>query len=150
MKLIYTKISLLAGIILISPAIIQAQNNGKQSRLAMHHEVKEGEYTPDPSYGSKTSAAYTFKSSDIFTTQVNIDSNGNNILDDAANEPSIAIDPVNPNRMAIGWRQFNSITNSFRQAGYGYTTNGGQNWTFPGVIEPGIFRSDPVLEADSD
>ncbi len=52
--------------------------------------------------------------------------------------------------MAIGWRQFNTVTSNFRQAGYGYTTNGGQTWTFPGVIEPGVFRSDPVLDSDVD
>jgi len=58
--------------------------------------------------------------------------------------------PTNGNRMAIGWRQFNTISSNFRQAGYGFTTNGGQTWTFPGVIEPGVFRSDPVLDTDSD
>ncbi len=84
----------------------------------------------------------------IVTTQVNVDANGQNIVGDAANEPSIAVDRNNPNSMAIGWRQFNTITNNFRQAGFGYTTNGGQTWTFPGVIEPGVFRSDPVLESD--
>lgn len=83
------------------------------------------------------------------SVQVNVDSGGNNILGDAANEPSIAIDPTNPDRMAIGWRQFDTIVSNFRQAGYGYTDDGGQTWTFPGVIEPGVFRSDPVLDADS-
>ena len=38
----------------------------------------------------------------------------------------------------------------FRQAGWGYTTDGGNTWTFPGVIEPGVFRSDPVLSSDAD
>src|SRR5262245_31329088 len=38
--------------------------------------------------------------------QVNVDGNGNNITGDAANEPSITVDPTNHNRMAIGWRQF--------------------------------------------
>ena len=52
--------------------------------------------------------------------------------------------------MVIGWRQFNTVTNNFRQNGYGYTTDGGQSWTFPGVITPGIFRSDPVLDYDVD
>ncbi|MGB0716694.1 MAG: sialidase family protein, partial [Phycisphaerae bacterium] len=83
------------------------------------------------------------------SVQVNINAMGMNILNDAANEPSITIDPTNPNRMAIGWRQFDTITDSFRQAGYAYTTDGGETWTFPGVIEPGIFRSDPVLAADA-
>jgi len=80
--------------------------------------------------------------------QVNVDSNGHNILGDAANEPSIAVDPTDPNKMSIGWRQFNSVTSNFRQAGYGYTTNGGTTWTFPGVLENNVFRSDPVLNSD--
>jgi hypothetical protein len=80
--------------------------------------------------------------------QVNVDSNGHNILDDAANEPSIAVDLTDPNKMSIGWRQFNSVTSNFRQAGYGYTTNGGTTWTFPGVLENNVFRSDPVLNSD--
>jgi hypothetical protein len=37
-----------------------------------------------------------------------------------------------------------------RQAGWGWTADGGQTWTFPGVIEPGVFRSDPVLDTDAD
>ncbi|UCF66121.1 MAG: exo-alpha-sialidase [Acidobacteriota bacterium] len=81
--------------------------------------------------------------------QVNVDSLNNNIVGDAANEPSIAIDPNNPDNIVIGWRQFDSITSSFRQAGYAYSHDGGLTWTFPGVLEPGQFRSDPVLSADS-
>ena len=50
--------------------------------------------------------------------------------------------------MAIGWRQFNSVNSNFRQAGWGYTTNGGTTWTFPGVLENNVFRSDPVLNSD--
>lgn len=81
--------------------------------------------------------------------QVNVDADGNNIPGDAANEPSIAIDPTDPDRMVIGWRQFDTILSNFRQAGWAYSHNGGEEWTFVGVLEPGIFRSDPVLEADS-
>jgi len=81
--------------------------------------------------------------------QVNVNSLGQDIVGDAANEPSIAVDPTNPNRMAIGWRQFNTITNNFRQAGVAYTTNGGQTWT-ASVLQPGQFRSDPVLRSDAD
>ena len=54
-----------------------------------------------------------------------MDANGQNITGDAANEPSICVDPTNPNRMAIGWRQFNSVASNFRQSGWGYTSNGG-------------------------
>ena len=80
--------------------------------------------------------------------QVNVDASGNNIVGDAANEPSITVDPTNLNRMAIGWRQFNSVTSNFRQGGYGYTTDGGTTWKFPGILENNVFRSDPVLGAD--
>lgn len=83
------------------------------------------------------------------SVQVNVDSLGRNILHDAANEPSIAVNPTNPQNMVIGWRQFNNIVSNFRQAGWAYTFDGGASWTFPGVIEPGVFRSDPVLGADS-
>jgi hypothetical protein len=84
-----------------------------------------------------------------FFVQVNTDGNGADILNDAANEPSIAVDPTNPNRMAIGWRQFDNISSNFRQAGVAYTTNGGLSWT-SSVLTPGLFRSDPVLESDAD
>ena len=77
--------------------------------------------------------------------QVNVDNSGNNIIGDAANEPSIAVDPTDGNKMTIGWRQFNSVSSNFRQAGWGYTTDGGIHWTFPGVLENNVFRSDPVL-----
>ena len=101
-----------------------------------------------PRHLQPTSPAYGFSGDNIICVQVNVDGNGNNILGDAANEPSIAIDPNDPGRMAIGWRQFDSINSNFRQAGFGYTTDGGATWTFPGVIEPGVFRSDPVLDFD--
>jgi len=80
--------------------------------------------------------------------QVNVDGDGANIPGDAANEPSIAIDPRDHHRMAIGWRQFDTVSSNFREAGYGYTTDGGQTWT-AGKIAPGVFRSDPVLGADA-
>src|SRR4029453_13079506 len=85
----------------------------------------------------------------LFTSfQVNVDAGGNNILGDAANETSISVDPTDHNRMAIGWRQFNSVQSDFRQAGYGFTTDGGTTWTFPGVLQNNVFRSDPVTNSD--
>src|ERR1700724_4320279 len=81
----------------------------------------------------------------LFTSyQVNVDQNGQNIVGDAANECTISVDPTNTSKMAIGWRQFNSVLSNFRQGGYGFTANGGMNWTFPGVLENNVFRSDPV------
>jgi hypothetical protein len=85
----------------------------------------------------------------LFTSfQVNVDAGGNNILGDAANESCITVDPTNHSRMAIGWRQFNSVQSDFRQGGWGFTTDAGTTWTFPGVLETNVFRSDPVLKSD--
>src|SRR5437879_3950095 len=81
--------------------------------------------------------------------QVNVSGSGQNIVGDAANEPSICIDPNNLNRIAVGWRQFDNTNSNFRQSGVAYTTNGGLSWTFPGSLEPGVFRSDPVLASDA-
>ena len=81
--------------------------------------------------------------------QVNVDANGNNRIGDAANEPSICVDPTDGNKMSIGWRQFDSVLSNFRQAGFAYSTNGGRNWISPGVLQPNVFRSDPVLNSDS-
>ncbi len=98
------------------------------------------EITSAPGHGSRGSVA---------RVQVNVNAQGLNILGDAANEPTIAVDPTNPNRIVIGWRQFDSVASDFRQAGWAYTTNGGLSWTFPGKIEPGAFRSDPVVDVDA-
>jgi len=83
------------------------------------------------------------------SVQVNVDLLGRNILGDAANEPSIAIDPTDPRKMAIGWRQFDSVDSDFRQAGVGFSHDGGNTWTFQGSLTPGVFGSDPVLDADA-
>ncbi len=82
--------------------------------------------------------------------QVNVDALGRNIVGDAANEPSIAVNPTNPNNMVIGWRQFDSVSSNFRQGGWAYTFDAGQTWTFPGVLQSGVFRSDPSLDVSSD
>lgn len=82
--------------------------------------------------------------------QVNVAANGSNIVGDAANEPSIAVDPTAPNHLAIGWRQFDTISSNFRQAGVAFSTDGGRTWTFEGVLDPGVFRSDPVLSFDAE
>src|SRR5205085_10767437 len=80
--------------------------------------------------------------------QANVDQNGQNILGDAANECVISVDPTNLSRMTIGWSQFYDVTSNFRQGGWGYTTDGGVHWTFPGVLQNNVFRSDPVTKSD--
>src|SRR5882762_2729606 len=85
----------------------------------------------------------------VFTSyQANVDAQGQNIIGDAANECVISVDPTDGNKMTIVWRQFNNVTSNFRQAGWGYTTDAGITWTFPGVLENNVFRSDPVSKSD--
>ncbi len=140
---------LLGSLLLHLPTTLNAQTDLPEKVKSMkHHEVPDDSYLPrDESKG--TSPAMKFRNINFFTTQVNVNSQGENMLGDAANEPSIAVDPGNPDRMVIGWRQFDNVASNFRQAGYGYTTDGGETWTFPGPINPGVFRSDPVLDADA-
>ena len=109
---------------------------------------------PDDSYvevdpsSVRTQPAPNATRGTFVNVQVNVDRNGFNIVGDAANEPSMAADPTNPNHLTIGWRQFDTISSNFRQAGWGFSTDGGRSWTFPGVLERGVFRSDPVLDVD--
>ena len=136
---------------LTSPNLIfPQQKNQKPPDPTAHQEIKQDDYVPDLRESQGRSPAHRYSENNITTIQVNVDVNGQNIVGDAANEPSIAVDPNDPNRMAIGWRQFNTVSSNFRQAGFGYTTDDGQTWTFTGVIQPGVFRSDPVLDVDAD
>lgn len=116
---------------------------------AGHHEIPTDPYlAPAPAPEQRTTPRAWVRGAHT-SVQVNVDVLGGNIPNDAANEPSIAADPTNPLRMVIGWRQFDNVASNFRQAGWGFTTDGGQSWKFPGKIEAGVFRSDPVLTADS-
>jgi len=139
-------------VFLISPNLIFSQQKERKKDKPpdprAHQEIKDDDYIPVSRENQGRSPAYNYSLNNITTVQVNVDGNGQNIVGDAANETSIAVDPNDRNKMVIGWRQFNTVSSNFRQAGYGFTTNGGQTWTFPGVIEPGIFRSDPVLDYD--
>jgi hypothetical protein len=99
-------------------------------------------------YRLETSPRMVSPYGSFISYQVNVDAEGNNIVGDAANEPSIAVNPADGGKITIGWRQFNSVNSDFRQGGWGFSTDGGVNWTFPGVLENNVFRSDPVLNSD--
>ena len=142
-------ILLLLFITLLSNLGMNAQNALDRIN-ALHHEVEEDEYVYVNRDLMPKSPAYNVRQSSYFTTQTNVDSDGNNIVGDAGNEPSLAVDPTNNDRIVIGWRQFDNISNNFRQAGYAYSTSAGGSFTFPGPINPGVFRSDPVLDFDGD
>ena len=84
------------------------------------------------------------------SVQVNVDAAGQNVVGDAANEPSLAVSRLDRGRIAVGWRQFDSIASDFRQAGVNVSLDGGRTWGAKGVLGPGIFGSDPVLAAAAD
>ncbi len=148
-------ITLFSSLIIIVILSFQSASAQERSRPAggtgpVLHEKYEGSYVPSNRDDFARSEAYRFSAPGFSVVQVNVDLDGLNIVGDAANEPSITFDPNDPDRMAIGWRQFDDINNSFRQAGFGFTNDGGVTWIFPGVIEPGVFRSDPVLRSDAE
>ena len=148
----FVKLTALAVFMLqaIGPAFAQSKVEQQRARQLLHKEEPSDAYLPLPEARRAVSKAYYYKDAMVETHQVNVDANGLNIIGDAANEPSIAIDTANPGRIIIGWRQFDNIASNFRQAGYAYSHDGGQTWTFPGSINAGIFRSDPVIDIDSE
>lgn len=137
--------ALVASCLLALAAVGNPQAWRKRALAAEHSERMQD--PPVENTLSPTAAGRIETFRDYTAIQVNINSSGQNIPNDAANEPSITVDPTNPNRLAIGWRQFNNKSSNFRQGGYGYSTNGGLTWTFPGVLENNVFRSDPVLDS---
>src|SRR5450432_338761 len=144
-----SKSGLLTCLVLLSVvAIAPSQSDLPKPLPTLPLEKYDDPPAPFPLLGTGVSPGMISVHDGFTSHQVNVDANGMNIIGDAANEPSIAVDPTNGNRMVIGWRQFNSVTSNFRQSGWGYTSNGGATWTFPGVLENNVFRSDPVLGAD--
>ncbi len=128
-------------------------NQSYASFFAQQHvdyEHLDDSFLPNPQKKAFGTPAYRHFTPSIITTQVNVNENYNNITNDAANEPSLAIDPNNPLRMVIGWRQFENVESNFRQAGLAYTIDGGLTWENIGPLEPELFRSDPVLDTDSE
>lgn len=144
-------IGLLFSIIFFLSSSLNAQNGAISNvyNATLHHqEVIDDPYVPSPRDQHPISPAYKYAIPGFTIVQVNVNGLGANIIDDAGNEPSITFDPNDHNRMAIGWRQFDDINNNFRQAGNAFTTDGGETWIFPEVLQPGIFYSDPVLDCD--
>jgi len=141
--------TLFLGLIwMLSLTSVSGQTLAPIRKLPLNEPLEKYNMPPAPPRKIETSPR-TISQFGVFTSyQANVDANGNNILGDAANEPSISVDPTNLNKMVIGWRQFNSIQSDFRQAGWAYTTDGGVHWTFPGVLQNNTFRSDPVSHCD--
>jgi hypothetical protein len=143
----------------VLPFLSYSQESGKyHNRVEEYQSEKPDDpYLPNAHNNKKLSPAYRYDNrsrsnssgTGIIIQQVNVDSSQQNILGDAANEPNIAVNPLNENEIVIGWRQFNNVLSNFRQAGWAYSSDGGQTWTFAGSINPGVFKSDPVLDYDN-
>jgi len=127
--------------LLVLPTV-SGQTLSPVRKLPLNEPLEKYNMPPAPPRKIETSPRIISQFGVFTSFQANVDANGNNILGDAANEPSIAVDPTDRNKMMIAWRQFDSINSDFRQAGWGYTTDAGVHWTFPGVLQNNIFRSD--------
>jgi hypothetical protein len=141
-----------AGVVVAAGAGEPASRQTYDDGPPFHMEMPDDPDAPPPVIPGEraTSPAGRSVLGTYVSVQVNVNALGLNTVGDAANEPSIAVDPTNPNRIAIGWRQFDTILSNFRQAGVGYSQDGGHTWTFPDVLDRGTFRSDPVLEFDAE
>jgi hypothetical protein len=148
MSRISHQLSVICILVLGSLVAVSGQTLAPLRRLPLNEPLEK--YNMPPAAPRKMeSSPRKISQFGVFTSyQVNVDGNGNNILGDAANEPSISVDPTDGNKMVIAWTQFNSINSDFRQSGWGYTTDAGVHWTFPGVLENNVFRSDPVTLAN--
>jgi len=64
------------------------------------------------------------------------------------NEEQVVANPTNPQNLVAVWRDFRL---GYRQVGYGYSFDGGQTWTNPGLfVDPHYARdSDPALTVDA-
>jgi hypothetical protein len=135
-----------SSILFLGIAVAFGQDSPGKRSASEHLEQKQD--APMFIFRKGISAATVSQLGPFTSSQVNVAPGGLNYTGDAANEPSIAVDPTNRNKMVIGWRQFNAVESNFRQAGYGYTTDGGVSWTFPQLLQDEVFRSDPVLSSD--
>ncbi len=149
---------LLPCCLMSSPASLGALPNGQETVVVIgdrHVWSRRPEGLDQPPAPAAASIPLTESPRGVYlqgpfvSVQVNVNASGNNIVGDAANEPTITVNLQDRTKMAIAWRQFDTISSSFRQAGRAYTLNGGATWTFPGSLDPGVFRSDPVLDSDA-
>src|SRR4051812_34101806 len=96
------KSGLLVGFVLAFGTAIALGQQAPDSLLASEM-VERYQDPPMFIWGNGASPATVSQHGPFISYQVNVDGNNQNITGDAANEPSIAVDPTNHNKMAIGW-----------------------------------------------
>src|SRR5437763_7704093 len=141
-------ISLLICLFLLTAIATASAQLAPVQRMPFAEHLEKYDNPPAPPRKIETSPRMVSPYGVFISYQANVEQNGQNIVGDAANECVISVDPTNGNKMTIVWRQFNDVTSNFRQGGWGYTTDAGITWTFPGVLENNVFRSDPVTKSD--
>ena len=115
-----------------------------------YHEAPSDPYVAVPAELRVTGPARHWSMGSHVSVQVNVAANGQNIVGDAANEPSIAVDPTDPKRMAIGWRQFDTVTRtSARPAGATRPTAGAPGPS-PACSSPGSSAAIRCSSSDAD
>ena len=115
-----SKTSLFTFLILLSGfAIVSGQAERLKLPPSEPLEKYDNPPAPLPLWNIGVSPGMISQHGTFTSYQVNVNANGQNITGDAANEPSICVDPTNRNKMTIGWRQFNSVASNFRQARLG-------------------------------
>ncbi len=140
--------SLLAGLLSLFVVPFSFGQLAPTERAQLEGPLEQYDNPPAAPHPMETSPRMISQFAAFTSVQVNVNASGQNIVGDAANECSISVNPVDRNKKTISWRQFNDVASNFRQGGWGYTSNGGASWTFPGVLENGVFRSDPVTQSD--
>lgn len=138
-------VTVASGLSSASPPPSKVSDARQPERAEGTHGARPAPTARSPSRGSAAGLVPFVR-----ITQVNVDGDGLNIVGDAANEPSIAVDPNDRLKMAVGWRQFDTVNNSFREAGVAWSDDGGESWTVLEPLQAGVFRSDPVLLSDDD
>ena len=128
---------LICLVVLLSLATLSSvsgQGLAPTRKVSPNELVEKYDNPPAPARKIETSPRMISQFGVFTSYQVNVDANHQNIIGDAANECVISVDPTDGNKMTIAWRQFNDVNSNFRQGGWGYTTDGGMLWTFPGEI----------------
>ena len=113
-----------------------------------NRQVEKYDNPPALIYRLDTSPRMVSPHGVFISYQVNVDANGNNIVGDAANECTISVDPTNSTRwQSVGDSSTTLHPTSVRVDG-AIQLMRGVHWTFPGVLENNVFRSDPVTDSD--
>ena len=141
-----TVFTCLFSLIALSSASAQLAPTHKAPR---NEPLETYDNPPAPPRKIETSPRMISQFGSFTSFQVNVDASGQNILGDAANECSISVNPTNvqqeDNRLATVQRR---VPPTSGRADGVTRPMAARTWTFPGVLENGVFRSDPVTNSD--